>query len=205
MCVVSHAITATLYLLSDDFGIVVPGASWLLLVSITSYACIYSAGLGPLTMIVRSELLPQAVKGIGSGLAVVSAAMSCFLLIFIFHLIQHHFGLAFNFLFFMVNSAGLAVLSHYTLPETKHKTLAEIQAAFSKSGWLVDNRMTCRWRIVFDSVTDTKAEKEVDAIYPHVTKDPIFFFWHSFLNYNITFGKIWLWLMDEVTLLRKNF
>lgn len=132
-CILSHAFTATLYFLSEDFGVEIPYASWLLLISISLYACIYAAGLGPLTVIVRGELLPQTVKGIGSGLAVVSAGISCFLLIFIFHNVEHYLGLAYNFIIFTINSALLMTLVYFKLPETKKKTLAEIQEAFQRS------------------------------------------------------------------------
>lgn len=133
LCALSHLFTAVLFLLNDELGVAVPCQSWLLLLSVTFYACVYAAGLGPLTVIVRGELLPQAVKGVGSGLAVVSAGVSCFLLIFIFHLMDEYVGMAYNFLFFLFCTVSLAVLVHFTLPETKHKTLAEIQAAMRPS------------------------------------------------------------------------
>lgn len=133
LCGLSHLFTAILFLLKDELGVDVPYQSWLSLLSVTFYACVYAAGLGPLTVIVRGELLPQAVKGIGSGLAVVSAGMSCFILIFIFHLMDEYVGMAYNFLFFLLCTIALAILVHFTLPETKHKTLAEIQAAMRQS------------------------------------------------------------------------
>ncbi len=133
MCVMSHSFTAILYIFNDHFRISVPHFSWLLLISISAYACIYAAGLGPLTVIVRGELLPQAVKGIGSGLAVVSAGTSVFLLTFVFHVIDQYVGMAFNFIFFLMTTVGLAVLVYFKMPETKHKTLAEIQAAFRQN------------------------------------------------------------------------
>ncbi|XP_065207307.1 solute carrier family 2, facilitated glucose transporter member 6-like isoform X1 [Planococcus citri] len=132
-CAFCHAVTAILFFIDRDLGYEVPFMSWYLLISISLYACIYAAGLGPLTVIVRGELLPQAVKGIGSGLAVVSAGVSCFLLVFIFHFIQDTFGITYNFVFFFFVSIALALLTHFKLPETKHKTLAEIQEAFRNS------------------------------------------------------------------------
>ena len=101
--------------------------------SVSFYACVYAAGLGPLTVIVRGELLPQAVKGIGSGLAVVSAGISCFLLMLLFNRMEYHFGtmgMAYNFMFFTANCIGLLVLVYFKLPETKNRTLAEIQDIF---------------------------------------------------------------------------
>lgn len=133
LCGLSHLLTATLFFLRDELAIVVPYQSWLSLTSVTFYACVYAAGLGPLTVIVRGELLPQAVKGVGSGLAVVSAGTSCFILIFVFHLIDEYLGMAYNFFFFLFCTVSLAALVHFTLPETKHKTLAEIQAAMRRS------------------------------------------------------------------------
>ncbi|XKL66792.1 hypothetical protein PGB90_010212 [Kerria lacca] len=133
LCVLSHSFTAVLHFLQDQVNVDIPHSSWLLLLSISVYACIYAAGLGPLTIIVRGELLPQAVKGIGSGLAVVSAGVSCFLLIFIFHVIENSVGLAYNFIFFIINCLLLMTLVYFKLPETKHKTLAEIHAAFKDS------------------------------------------------------------------------
>lgn len=132
-CAICHAVTAILFFLDRDMGYEIPHMSWYLLISISLYACIYAAGLGPLTVIVRGELLPQAVKGIGSGLAVVSAGVSCFLLIFIFHFVEQTIGITYNFVFFFFVSISLALLTHYKLPETKHKTLAEIQEAFRNS------------------------------------------------------------------------
>ena len=133
LCMLSHIFTAVLYLLypSKDED-VPPYVSWMLIMSVSSYACVYAAGLGPLTVIVRGELLPQAVKGIGSGLAVVSAGISCFLLMFLFHQMTF-FGMAYNFIFFAVNCVGLLILVCFKLPETKCRTLAEIQDIFRRS------------------------------------------------------------------------
>lgn len=132
-CAFCHAVTAILFFLDHELGLEIPHMSWFLLLSISCYACIYAAGLGPLTVIVRGELLPQAVKGIGSGLAVVSAGVSCFLLIFIFHFVEQTIGITYNFVFFFFVCMALMALTHYKLPETKHKTLAEIQEAFRNS------------------------------------------------------------------------
>lgn len=132
-CAICHAVTAILFFLDRDMGYEIPHMSWFLLFSISFYACIFAGGLGPLTVIIRGELLPQAVKGIGSGLAVVSAGVSCFLLIFIFHFVEQTVGITYNFVFFFFVSLALAALTHYKLPETKHKTLAEIQEAFQNT------------------------------------------------------------------------
>lgn len=131
LCAFCHVLTTILYVLGEQYEI--PGISWMLLATISMYACVYAAGLGPLTVIVRGELLPQAVKGIGSGLAVVSAGVSCFLLIFVFTLMEENFGIKYNFVFFSVICISLLILTHFKLPETKHKTLAEIQESFQNS------------------------------------------------------------------------
>lgn len=109
--------------------------SWALALSIAAtyiYVAFYSIGLSPITWVYTSEIFPLKFRAIGAGLGVavnrsVNAAVSM-------SFISIYKAITIGGAFFLY--AGLAVLAwlffYFFLPETKGKSLEEIEMMFSK-------------------------------------------------------------------------
>lgn len=90
----------------------------------------YSATWGMVAWVVLAEIFPQKIRGIAMGVCTFCLWTSCAIIAFVFPIAADVFGPAVIFLFF----AGLCVLSYFfvskKLPETKGKTLEEIELDF---------------------------------------------------------------------------
>lgn len=121
-----HVATATLYFALAR-GFAVPNSSWLIFASITAYAMIYSIGLHPIFYTVRGELFPQNIKVLGGSIAVVGHSLMGFCSAKLFLLVAEAFGIYVNFLIFGLSGAAGLVFVYKWIPETRGKTLAQIQ------------------------------------------------------------------------------
>jgi sugar porter (SP) family MFS transporter len=103
----------------------VQGLPMLLLV-LAAIAC-YSMSLAPVTWVVISEIFPNRIRGAAMAVAVAALWVACFLLTYTFPLLNGTLGAAGTFLLYAV--VCLLGLAHVftKLPETKGKTLEEIE------------------------------------------------------------------------------
>lgn len=110
----------------------VTGLPMLLLV-LAAIAC-YACSLAPVTWVVISEIFPNRIRGAAMSVAVSALWLACFLLTYTFPILNSKLGPAGTFWTY----AAICVLGYVfilaRLPETKGKTLEEIEAD------LVDNR-----------------------------------------------------------------
>lgn len=119
----------------------------------------YAMGWGPITWLLMSEILPLKARGVASGLCVVVSWLTAFTLTQFFlpvvvgtaqgvpsspssaplctssqlisaPLFQNAFGLEVPFLFFAVISAGNILFTGCCVPETKGRSLEQIEAFF---------------------------------------------------------------------------
>jgi SP family sugar porter-like MFS transporter len=101
-----------------------------LVLCVAAIAC-FACSLGPVTWVVLAEIFPNRVRGSALALAVLSLWMACFVLTFTFPILIEQLGFAGTFWLY----AGICALGYLfillRLPETKGKTLEEIEA-----GWL---------------------------------------------------------------------
>ncbi|KAG8239875.1 hypothetical protein J437_LFUL019464 [Ladona fulva] len=104
---------------------------WLPLASVIAYMCFYLLGFGPLPWAVMAELLPPSAKGTAGALV----SSSCWVLSFIatkcFQDLVDALGTAAAFFIFAGCSAAGAVFVFCLLPETKAKSLDQIQRELS--------------------------------------------------------------------------
>lgn len=101
------------------------------LVALVIYISSFSLGLGPLPWALMAELLPDRTRGPASAVATTINWLCSFLVTESFAAATTAFSPASTFFFFAaVCLAGFAFVSA-ALPETKGKTLAEIEAHFS--------------------------------------------------------------------------
>jgi SP family arabinose:H+ symporter-like MFS transporter len=99
---------------------------YMLLLVVAAIAC-YSMSLAPVTWVVIAEIFPNRIRGIGMSLAVSSLWIASFVLTYTFPLFNHSFGPAVTFWIY----SGICILGfifiQFRLPETKGKTLEEIE------------------------------------------------------------------------------
>ncbi|XP_025016625.1 facilitated trehalose transporter Tret1-like [Tetranychus urticae] len=109
---------------SDSYG-------WLPLTSLAIYTSAFSLGFGPLPWLLMSELLPAQVKGVASGIATAFNWLGCFIVSKEFASYQDLVGKAGTFGTFGTICIICALIVAWILPETKGKSLQEIQRIFS--------------------------------------------------------------------------
>ncbi|NXW62395.1 GTR6 protein, partial [Eurystomus gularis] len=90
----------------------------------------YAMGWGPITWLLMSEILPLKARGVASGLCVVMSWLTAFTLTQLFLHVVVAFGLEVPFLFFAVICAGNILFTGCCVPETKGRSLEQIEAFF---------------------------------------------------------------------------
>ncbi len=100
---------------------------WCFLISNFSYLVIGAVTVGPLTETIRSEIFPYSVKGTGNAICLIFRSLSVITCYKLYNVFEENFGLHANFVFFAVNSVIVAGVVHIMLPETRGKSLTEVQ------------------------------------------------------------------------------
>jgi len=103
----------------------VTGLPMLLLV-LAAIAC-YSMSLAPVTWVVISEIFPNRIRGAAMSVAVCALWIACFLLTYSFPLLNKTLGAAGTFWLYGVICVLGLVFIFFKLPETKGKTLEQIE------------------------------------------------------------------------------
>jgi sugar porter (SP) family MFS transporter len=102
---------------------------WLLGLIMLYVAC-FAVGLGPGVWVVITEIFPNAVRGRAASLATVALWVACTLISFTFLSLVKAAGLAGAFGLYAVLSALTFVFVWRAVPETKGRTLEEIEQAW---------------------------------------------------------------------------
>jgi sugar porter (SP) family MFS transporter len=101
----------------------------LLLLVVTAIAC-YAMTLAPVTWVVLSEIFPGEARGASMAVATTALWAACFLLTYTFPLLNDLAGTGLTFwLYAVICVLGLAFI-YRALPETKEKTLEEIERSW---------------------------------------------------------------------------
>lgn len=131
LCILSGIITAismiglSMYLYWKPVGMV-----WIPLSCLMIYICAISIGLVPLPWIMCGEVFPTKVRGFGSGISSSVTFLSLFIVVKTAPEMMTNFGEVFTFLSYgVVAFVGTAIL-YLILPETKGKSLEEIEEKF---------------------------------------------------------------------------
>lgn len=102
----------------------------MLILVVAAIAC-YAMSLAPVTWVIISEIFPNNIRGGAMSLAVMSLWIACFVLTYTFPLLNSSLGPAITFwIYAAVCAAGFLFVS-FRLPETKGKTLEEIERYWS--------------------------------------------------------------------------
>ena len=97
-----------------------------LLLVLAAIAC-YAVSLAPVTWVVISEIFPNRIRGAAMAIAVSALWAACFLLTYTFPMMNAALGAAGTFAVYAVICAAGFVFVYFALPETKNKTLEEIE------------------------------------------------------------------------------
>ncbi len=103
----------------------------LILVCILAYIASFAASLGPITWVVVSEIFPNKLRSKAMSVAVFSLWITNFLLILVFPVMLNRLGGGASFLFFNVMSILLLLFAIFKIPETKGKSLEELERELS--------------------------------------------------------------------------
>jgi SP family sugar porter-like MFS transporter len=119
-----YAVVGLLYFLHVQ-GIV-------LLIMVVSVIACFAMTLGPVTWVLLSELFPNRSRGIMMSVATFSLWAACFVLTYTFPLLNKKLGASGTFwLYGLICVAGFLFI-YNKLPETKGKTLEEIEKKFER-------------------------------------------------------------------------
>lgn len=127
---VIHLATASLYYAQETLHYNIEHFSWIIFATVTSYSALFTFGFLPTNFTLRSELFPHDLKGFGGSIAVICHAGSSFVCSKTFPTIQTALGTYVNFLLYSAASLITFFVTYFWIPETKGKTLVEIQKHF---------------------------------------------------------------------------
>ncbi|KAF4657197.1 hypothetical protein FOL46_007510 [Perkinsus olseni] len=105
-------------------------AAWLAVLGSYCYHITYAWGVGPIRWMVAAELFPDEARGLASSLATTSNWLCAFLFILFLDTVINATSLQAVFYFFACVAAAMRAFEWYLVPETKGKTLEEIQSSF---------------------------------------------------------------------------
>lgn len=104
----------------------------LLFLVVLAIAC-YAMSLAPVTWVVLAEIFPNRIRGAAMAVATMSLWIASFLLTYTFPLLNNELGASGTFwLYGIISCAGLVFIFR-KLPETKGKTLEEIEHELSSN------------------------------------------------------------------------
>ena len=98
----------------------------MLILVVAAIAC-YAMSLAPVTWVVISEIFPNRIRGGAMSIAVMFLWVACFVLTFTFPLINSSLGPATTFWIYALVCAIGFTFVYFQLPETRGKTLEEIE------------------------------------------------------------------------------
>lgn len=111
------------------FGLL--GGPWLLLFILGYIAC-FASSLGPIPWIIMSEIFPTKTRGIAMSVVTLILWIGVVLVTQLTPVMLENLGGAFTFWLFMVNAIILLIFSWLKIPETKNRTLEEIEKSWKR-------------------------------------------------------------------------
>ncbi|KAG8338327.1 hypothetical protein J6590_005872 [Homalodisca vitripennis] len=125
---VVELLTALYFYLSQNSIVNTTHITWIPFATISMYAGFYSIGMGPIVTTIQGELFPPNVKGLAASIVTIVHAGSGSLVTKCYQIISDKFGVYVSFSFFSLSCLFGSVFAFFVMPETKGKTLLEIQS-----------------------------------------------------------------------------
>ncbi|TCP96404.1 SP family sugar porter-like MFS transporter [Sphingomonas sp. PP-F2F-A104-K0414] len=108
-------------------GYVMGVQGWPMLLLVVAAIATYAMTLAPVTWVALSEIFPSEARGASMAIATTALWAACFLLTYTFPLLNARAGTGVTFWIYGAICAGGFVFVHRMLPETKGKTLEQIE------------------------------------------------------------------------------
>ncbi|KAJ4791173.1 Major facilitator superfamily protein [Rhynchospora pubera] len=103
------------------------------IMAVLSYVGFFSAGLGPVTMAYSSKTIPLKLRAQGMGLAIAVNRLVCGVVAMTFISIYEEISIPCTFYMYAVIIGFAFVFVYFCLPETRGKSLEEIEVLFGKN------------------------------------------------------------------------
>ena len=100
---------------------------WPMLLLVLSAIGCYAMSLAPVTWVIISEIFPNRIRGAAMAVAVTALWTACFLLTYTFPMLNATLGSAGTFWLYAAICVGGFLFIKFKLPETKGKTLEQIE------------------------------------------------------------------------------
>lgn len=110
-----------------EIGMDVDSVSWVPVFCVLSYALFFKIGLGIIPIVLTAELFPAKVKAMGMSTADALYLIWALISVYLFLYTSRTFGMSVPFYIFAFCSLGSAAFCAWVVPETKGRTLEEIQ------------------------------------------------------------------------------
>ena len=105
-------------------------SSFWTLIFILGFTASFSSSLGPIPWVIISEIFPMKIRGLAMSFAIVTLWLGVILITQFTPILLDSIGGAFTFWIFMANSAILLIFTYKMIPETKGRTLEEIEKSW---------------------------------------------------------------------------
>jgi MFS family permease len=129
-CGLSLVLMSVFYFVSSSSDTFKSTYGWIPIVSLIGFIIAFSLGMGPIPWLLMGELLPAHVKSIASGLSSSFNWMCAFLITFFFSYLINGLHDSGTYLLFAIISFVSSVFVIFLLPETRGKSLQEIENLF---------------------------------------------------------------------------
>lgn len=90
----------------------------------------FQGALGPIVWLLLSEIFPQKIRGLGMGISTFFLWFANFLVGYFFPILMDKLGMTWTFMVFVVLNILSWIFSYYFAPETRGKSLEQIQSEF---------------------------------------------------------------------------
>lgn len=128
VCTCSLATLGTFFFLKYFLNSLTSGETWIPILSLIVFEVGYYMGLSPVCYVLQGELFPLKVKGTAVAFVSVIEQFLSFSIGLVFPIINHFLGMYISFWMFGLCCIFGTLLVYYNTPETKGKTLEEIEA-----------------------------------------------------------------------------
>ncbi|KAL7070942.1 hypothetical protein ACQ4LE_009825 [Meloidogyne hapla] len=92
--------------------------------------------ISTVTWLMSAEIFPLSMRGIGTGICMLSAWTTACAISQLFPISVNNFGQAFTFSGFVIFGLILLIFTWLYLPETRNKTLEQLECQFQNGDWL---------------------------------------------------------------------
>ena len=103
---------------------------YLLLLFVLGYVASFAASLGPIPWVIISEIFPTKTRGLAMSFCIVLLWLAVVLITQMTPVLLEKIGGAYTFWIFMINAIILIWFVARFVPETKQKTLEEIEQSW---------------------------------------------------------------------------